>query len=70
MIKSVRSKYKHGGSWVAQSIKQPTLDVGSGHDLAAPEFKPASGSARTVWRLLGILSLPLSAPLLPAHPSK
>ena len=28
------------GTWVAQLVKLPTLDFGSGHDLAVCEFKP------------------------------
>ena len=28
------------GAWVAQSVKCPTLDLGSGHDLTVREFKP------------------------------
>ena len=52
-----------GGAWVAQSVEHPTLDFGSGHDLMVHEFEsPASGSVLTVRSVLGILSLPLSAP--------
>ena len=29
-----------GGAWVAQLVRPPTLDVGSGYDLGAREFKP------------------------------
>ena len=28
------------GAWVAQSVKCPTLDFGSGHDLTVHEFQP------------------------------
>ena len=28
-----------GGAWVAQSVKHPTLDFDSGHDLTVREFK-------------------------------
>ena len=28
------------GTWVAHLVKHPTLDFGSGHDLAVHEFKP------------------------------
>ena len=52
------------GAWVAQSVKHPSLDFGSGHDLRVHEFEPMLGSVLTAWSLLGILSLPLSAPLL------
>ena len=31
------------GTWVAQSVKRPTLDFGSGHDLTVREFKPRIG---------------------------
>ena len=26
-------------AWVAQSVKHPTLNVGSGHDLTVPEIE-------------------------------
>ena len=29
---------------MAQSVKSPTLDVGSGHDLRVVRLSPASGS--------------------------
>ena len=32
-----------GGAWVAQSVKPPPLDVGSGHDLMVFEFQPHVG---------------------------
>ena len=51
------------GTWVAQSVKHPTLDLGSGHDLTVCGFKPHIRSVLTVWSLLGILSFPLSLPL-------
>ena len=44
---------------MAQSVKHPTLDFGSGHDLMVHETEPASGSALTAQSLLEILSLPL-----------
>ena len=31
------------GSWVAQSIKHPTLDFGSGHDLTVRGIEPRVG---------------------------
>ena len=53
-----------GGSWVAQSVKGPTPDFGSGHDLTQfMSLSPTLGSALSVQSLLGILSLPLSLPL-------
>ena len=33
------------GAWVAQSVKHPTLDLGSGHDLMVLRSRPASSSA-------------------------
>ena len=47
---------------MAQSIGL-TLHFGSGHDLTVCEFEPVSGSALTMWSLLGIVSL--SAPPAP-----
>ena len=29
-----------GGAWVAQSVRRPTLDFGSGHDLTVRGFEP------------------------------
>ena len=50
---------------MAQSVKHPNLDFGSGHDLTV-RSSPASGSVLSAWSLLGILSptlsLSLSAP--------
>ena len=41
------------GAWVAQSVKCPTLDLGSGHDLMVSEFEPRTGlcadSAEPAW---------------------
>ena len=31
------------GTWMAQSIKRPTLDVASGHDFTVHEFKSHIG---------------------------
>ena len=31
------------GTWVAKSVKRPTPDFGSGHDLTVCEFKPYVG---------------------------
>ena len=50
---------------MAQSVKHPILDLGSGHDLAFHGIEPASTSALTVQSLLRILSL--SLPLLNLH---
>jgi len=32
------------GAWVAQSVKHPAVDFGSGHDLRVVRSSPASGS--------------------------
>ena len=37
------SKQIRRGALVVQSVKFPTLDFGSGHDLTVPEFKPHTG---------------------------
>ena len=52
-------------AWVAQSVKCPTLDFGSGHGLRVLGSSPTSGSTHWVWNLLKILSLPLPLALLP-----
>ena len=33
-------KKRSRGTWVAQSVEEPTLDFGSGHDLTVREFEP------------------------------
>ena len=55
-----------GDSWAAQSVKCPTLDFGSGHNLMVREFKPCVGlyadSAEPAWDSLSFsLSLCPSA---------
>ena len=47
------------GVWAAQSVGRLTLDTGSGHDLEVLGIEPRIGLRTSVWRLLGILSLPL-----------
>ena len=50
---------------MAQPVKRPTLDLGSGHNLAVRELEPLiCASALTVRSLLETLSLLLSAPPL------
>ena len=48
------------GTWLAQSVKRPTLGFGSGHDLTVCEFELRNGlcvdSAGPAW---DSLSLPL-----------
>ena len=53
---------------MAQLVKRRTLDFSSGHDPSFVTLRPTSGSALTLLRLLGILSLPL--PLLALSLSK
>ena len=52
---------------MAQSVKRPTLDFGSGHDLTVPELQPlvelCADSEEAAWNSL-FLSLSLSAPSL------
>ena len=50
------------GAWVAQSVKRPALFLISAQVMISwlVRWIPASGSALTAWRLLEILSLPLS----------
>ena len=56
-------KKQVGGAWVAQSVKQPTLDFDSGHDLTGCEFEPTSGSRADSTACLGVsLSRSLSVP--------
>ena len=38
-------KFLKGGAWVAKSVKHPTLDFGSGHDIRIMRSSPTSGSA-------------------------
>ena len=56
-----------GGAWVAQSVEQPTLGLGSGHALSVRDFEPhvtwglCADSAEPAW---DSLSPSLSAPPL------
>ena len=54
---------KSQGTWVAHSVKCPTLDFGSGHDLTVREIEPrvwlCADSAESAW---DSLSPSLSAP--------
>ena len=54
------SKSSELGHRVAQSVKRLTLGFGSGHDLTVMRPSPSRQHAEWAWRLLGILSLPLS----------
>ena len=51
------------GACVAQSLKHPTLDFGSGHDLTVPGIEPHVGLCTNHRVCLGF-SLLLSLPLL------
>ena len=58
-------KFAYWGTWVAWSVRHPTLGFGTGHDLTVYGFvglSPASSSVslEPVW---DFLSLPLSLPL-------
>ena len=48
-------------AWVTPSVKRPTLDSGSGHDLMVHEVKPRNSfranTVETVWDSLSPLSL-------------
>ena len=61
---------------MAQSVKHPTLDFGSGHDLVVHEFQPPIrlrvDSVKSAWDFLSLsLSLPLPCSLsLSLSPSK
>ena len=61
MIQQIFENLHGRGTWVAQYGKHLTLDLGSGQDLWFMSSSPTSGSALTVRRLLGILSLSVSA---------
>ena len=50
------------GAWAAQSVKQPTLGFGSGHDLTVCEFEPCVKLCSDSMDSLGF-SLPLSLSL-------
>ena len=51
----------YSGRLGGQSVKCPTLDFGSGHDLTVCGIEPMSGSVLTMQSLLGSLSPFLSA---------
>ena len=60
------NKNKYRGAWVAQLVKHPILDFGSGHDLMVHELEPhiefSTDSLEPAWESL---SPSLSAP--PPH---
>ena len=53
------------GAWVAQSVKCPTLDFGSGRDLAVRGFEPRGGfcidSAESAWDSVSLSLCPFPA---------
>ena len=53
----IKNYFTLWGTWVAQSVGQPTLDFGSGHDPRVMGSSPMSGS--TLSMEPKILSLPL-----------
>ena len=55
------------GTWVAQLVKHPTLDFGSGHDLRVMRLSRVSGSVLGVEPAYDFLSPFPSAPPCPAH---
>ena len=63
-----KKRMKYWGAWVAQSVKNLTLDLGSGNDLMVHETEPHVGlctnGAELAW---DSLSLPLSLPLPCSH---
>ena len=65
---SFRSETKDGmpgGTWVAQLVKRPTLDFGSGYDLMVWEFEPCiglrAGSVEPAWDSLSLSLCPSCA---------
>ena len=60
---SLLKNHEFRGAWVSQSVKRPTLDLCSGHDLMVHEFEPhvrlCTASAEPPWD-------PLSSSLCPS----
>ena len=52
------------GAWVAQLVKGPILDFGSGHDLTVKGSSPTSGFELSVEPAWDSLCAPLSVPPL------
>ena len=64
----VRIYVLNGGTWVAQWVKQLTLDFFSGHDLTVRKWSPKSGSMLNVKPAWNSFSPSLFAlPLVCAH---
>ena len=53
----------NSGTWVAQSVKRPLLDFGSGHDLMVQESEPRiglfTGRVEPAWDSFFLSALPL-----------
>ena len=51
-VESLLEQITVGGPWGAQSVKCPTLDFGSGHDLTVhemePHIRPCTGSVEPI----------------------
>ena len=56
------------GTWVAQSVERPTIDLDASCDLRVVRLCPAQWAPHSAWRLLKILTLrfPLCT-TTPAH---
>ena len=60
-----KKREQNWGAWVAQSVKRPALDFGSGHDHMVCGFKPRIGLFADSAEPAGNShSLPFSLPLL------
>ena len=63
----IKNKHTDGGTWVAQSVKQPILDFSSGHDLIVHGIEPHTGlcvnGVEIAWDSLS------SSPLVPPSPA-
>ena len=68
-----RQRGKLWGTWVAQSVKHPTLNCSSGHDLTVHEFEPriklCTDSAEPGWNSLSLSVPPLLVFFLSFSPS-
>ena len=63
MVDSRKATYCLGGACVARSVKHPTLDFSSGHDLIVREFEPHIGLCADSVEPVDSLAPPLSLPL-------
>ena len=63
------------GTWLAQSAKRPTLDLGAGRDLTVPEFKshiirPRADGVESAWVSVSPSLFPSPPCVLPLSQSK